>query len=100
MSKARPKRGKPGAAELLEQQLNTYRAIVAAAARGERLRPDQCDELRIVMLTLRLPGYAFRRDVRAVAGAETAGLYRRLELAAFHPHLFTPAEWLRQRLPQ
>lgn len=87
------RKAKPGLAD----DLNTYRASVAAAARGERLRPDQCVELQLAMRALRLPSFAFRRDVRALAGADTARGYRRAELLVNHPHLFDPEQWLRDR---
>lgn len=85
-------------AERMAARLRMYRNCVARAARGESIPAEEADELPKIMYAMGLPSFAFRRDVRAWAGSDTARGYRRQELELNHPHLFDEVEtWVRDR---
>ena len=82
--------------ERLVERLDRYRVFVSRAAAGELLQAESAEELSQIMGTLRLPPYAWRRDVRLWARARSARQYSREELALLHPHLFADAaEWVK-----
>lgn len=86
-------------AERLAERLTTYRKYVQRAAAGERLHAENAEELDRIMQTLGLPGYAWRRDVRAMARAGGSGRCSPVELQLLHPHLFDePSTWVRDRI--
>lgn len=86
-------------AEQMAGRLREYRGIVAAAARGEPVSGADASTAERHLRSFGLPAYAFRRDVRAMAGADTARGYRRAELELNHPHLFAePSAWVRERV--
>lgn len=91
-------------------KLAAYREHVDRAARGELIMGDDMTRLEAVMGELKLPGYAWARDVRATrqyrnlqrqlaAVTLTAGdqlqadlRHRQNELEWNHPHLWRPVE--------
>jgi hypothetical protein len=86
-------------AERMAERLRLYRGYVERAARGEPLGYAEEVGVEKAMQALGLPSHAWRRDVRAMAGSDTARGYRRLELLVNYPHLFDdPDEWVRERV--
>jgi hypothetical protein len=86
-------------ADHMRNRLVAYREYVARAAGGEQLPGAAFEEIDKLMRHIGLPDYAWRRDVRAWAGSDSARGYRRMELTLNHPHLFDePAVWVRDRI--
>ena len=86
-------------AERMAERLRLYRSFVARVARGEGVPPDEAADARQAMRHLGLPGFAFKRDVRAVRGIERLCSHRMAELTLNHPHLFDePDAWVADRV--
>ena len=86
-------------AERMAERLRLYRLFVARVARGQAVPPDEAADARQAMRHLGLPGFAFKRDVRAIRGIERLCSHRLAELRLNHPHLFDePDAWVADRV--
>ena len=86
-------------AERMAERLRLYRSFVARVARGQAVPPDEAADARQAMRHLGLPGFAFKRDVRAIRGIERLCSHRLAELTLNHPHLFDePDAWVADRV--
>lgn len=86
-------------AERMAARLRAYRLFVARVARCEAVPPDEADDARQAMRQLGLPGFAFKRDVRAIRGIKRLCSHRLAELRLNHPQLFDePDAWVADRV--
>ena len=80
------------AVEKLERSLVEYRKIVARSANGEQIAESDHQRVKLILDGLELPGWAFTRDIVAVATMRKAKSdHEARELLMVYPHLFADA---------
>ena len=80
------------AVEKLERSLVEYREIVARSANGEQIAESDHQRAELILDGLELPGWAFTRDIVAVATMRKATSdHEARELLMVYPHLFADA---------